>query len=72
MHVWTGARSRRAIRWLCRNRSVSRHSRIYHNIVKFIIEHDQLHQLDNVIDDLEHDNDDNNSMQSILHVQLDR
>jgi hypothetical protein len=41
---------------------VPRHPRIYHDIVKLIIEHNQLHQFDNVIDDLKHDNDNNNSM----------
>jgi hypothetical protein len=41
---------------------VPRHSRIYDDYFELIIEHNQLHQLDHVINDLKHDNDNNNSM----------
>lgn len=39
------------------------------NLEQLVIE---LHQLNHVIDDLEHDNDDNNSMRPILHVHMER
>ena len=36
------------------------------------IKHDKHNQLDHVIDDLEHDNDDDNAMRFFLRIQLDR
>jgi hypothetical protein len=60
MHVWARSWSRGTIRWLCGNRSLRGHAdRIYHDYLELIIEHNQL---DHVIDNLEHDHDDNNSM----------
>jgi len=53
---------------------VPRHPRIYYDYFELIIEHDQLHQLDNVIDDLKHDNDDNNAIMRywILYICVGR
>ena len=75
MHVWACSWSRGAIRRLRRNRCVPRHAYwIYDDNLEFIIEHDQLHQLDNVIDDLKHNNDDNNAIMRywILHICVGR
>jgi len=75
MHVRSCSRSRRAIRWLRRNRCVSRHAHwIHDDNIKLIIEHDQLHQLDNVIDNIKHNNDDNNAIMRywILYICVGR
>jgi len=49
---------------------VPRHSGVYDDYLELIIEHDKLHQLDNVIDDLEHDHDDDNSVRKFLRIYL--
>ena len=79
MRIWLYLRScswsRGAIRRLCRNRRVSRHAHwIHDDNLELIIKHDQLNQLDNVIDDLEHDHDDNDAIMRywILYICVGR
>jgi thymidylate synthase len=54
---------------------VSRHAHwIHDDNLELIIKHDQLNQLDNVIDDLEHDHDDNDAIMRywILYICVGR
>jgi hypothetical protein len=54
---------------------VSRHAHwIHDDNLELIIEHDQLHQLDNVIYNLKHDNHDNNAIMRywILYICVGR